>query len=341
MKRAIALLAVLVLLLGMAAPTHAWGRGGGGGHFHGGFHHGGCCWWGPGAFIGGLALGAALAYPYYPYQYYAYPSYAYPPYQVYAPPVAQPAVAYQQVLVQREVVYPNGKYVLYGDGVSQPWQWVWVPVAPAVPPPIPAATQPVTPQRPRSQRRRAGQRRRPESASFWLQKLLKDKQDKIREQNKEIEEGVFTATADPKEKSVPPPREDVPPFLAFAALQNAADALARSAEHYQKALDKVTKNGGLALSGVSLKAVNAQLLQSERKLTSPDGLPGRPWFRHMIYAPGFYTGYGVKTIPGVREAIEQKKWKEAEEQIVRVAGVLQDEAALIESAAEDMEKAQP
>ena len=90
-----------------------------------------------------------------------------------------------------------------------------------------------------------------------------------------------------------------------------------------------------------MKAVNAHLLQSERKLTSPDGLPGRPWFRHMIYAPGFYTGYGVKTIPGVREAIEQKKWKEAEEQIVRVAGVLQDEAALIESAAEDMEKAQP
>ena len=174
-----------------------------------------------------------------------------------------------------------------------------------------------------------------------LQKLLKDKQDKIREQNQEIEDGVFTATADPKEKSVPPPREGVPPFLAFAPLQNAADALTRSAERYQTALDKVTKNGGLALGGVFLKAVNAHLLQSERKLTSPDGLPGRPWFRHMIYAPGFYTGYGVKTIPGVREAIEQKKWKEAEEQIVRVAGILQDEAALIESAAEEMEKAQP
>ena len=57
--------------------------------------------------------------------------------RVKAPPVAQPAVAYQQVLVQREVVYANGKYVLYGDGVSQPWQWVWVPVAPAVPPPPP------------------------------------------------------------------------------------------------------------------------------------------------------------------------------------------------------------
>jgi hypothetical protein len=135
MKRAISLLAVLVLLLGMAAPTHAWGRGGG--HFHGGFHHGGCCWWGPGAFIGGLALGAALAYPYYAYPYYAYPSYAYPPYQGYAPPVAQPAVTYQQAPVQREVIYPNGKYVLYGDGVSQPWQWVWVPAAPAVPPPPP------------------------------------------------------------------------------------------------------------------------------------------------------------------------------------------------------------
>jgi N-acetylated-alpha-linked acidic dipeptidase len=59
----------------------------------------------------------------------------------------------------------------------------------------------------------------------------------------------------------------------------------------------------------------------------------------MIYAPGQYTGYGVKTIPGVREAIEQKKWKEADQQIMRAAAVLQDEAALIESAAQLLEKA--
>jgi len=75
-------------------------------------------------------------------------------------------------------------------------------------------------------------------------------------------------------------------------------------------------------------------MQSERKLTSPEGLPRRPWFEHLIYAPGAYTGYGVKTIPGVREAIEQKKWNEADEQIARAASALQDEAALIDSAAQ-------
>ena len=128
MKRwAVALLAVLVLLSGSVVPSDAWSRGGG--HFRGGGFHHGCCW-GPGVFIGGLALGAAFAYPYY-----AYP-YSYP---VYAPPtvVEQPPVAYQQPPVQREVIYLNGKYVLYGDGVTQPWQWVWVPAAPAAPPPPP------------------------------------------------------------------------------------------------------------------------------------------------------------------------------------------------------------
>jgi N-acetylated-alpha-linked acidic dipeptidase len=170
-----------------------------------------------------------------------------------------------------------------------------------------------------------------------LEKLLKTKQDDAAERNKEIEEGVFTATADPKKTSVPPPVEEVPPHLNFAPLQNASDALTHSAERYQKALEKVTKNGELTISPATLQAVNSQLLQSERKLTSSEGLPRRPWFQHLIYAPGAYTGYGVKTIPGVREAIEQKKWKEADEQIVRVANALQDEAALVDSAARRLE----
>ena len=170
-----------------------------------------------------------------------------------------------------------------------------------------------------------------------LQKLLKDKQDQVSERNKELDEGVFSATADPKQTFVPPPREEVPPHLNFAPLENAAEALTRSAERYQKAYEKVAKNGDLAVSSASLQAVNAKLLQSERKLASQEGLPGRPWFKHMIYAPGQYTGYGVKTIPGVREAIEQKKWKEADDQMQRAGAVLQDEAALIDSAAQELE----
>jgi N-acetylated-alpha-linked acidic dipeptidase len=126
--------------------------------------------------------------------------------------------------------------------------------------------------------------------------------------------------------------------LNFAPLENAVEALARGAEHYQKASQKAHENGGAALARASLRAVNAKLIETERRLTSPDGLPGRPWFKHQIYAPGAYTGYGVKTIPGVREAIEQKKWQEAEAQVGRVAHILTDEAALIESAASELEK---
>ncbi len=171
-----------------------------------------------------------------------------------------------------------------------------------------------------------------------LQKLWQTKQDEAIERNKEIEEGVFTAIADPKKTSVPPPVLEVPPHLNFAPLQNASDALTHSAERYQKALEKVSNNGELAVSPAGLQTLNQKLMQSERKLTSPDGLPGRPWFQHLIYAPGQYTGYDVKTIPGVREAIEQKKWKEADEQIVRAANALQDEATLVDSAAQDLEK---
>ncbi len=170
-----------------------------------------------------------------------------------------------------------------------------------------------------------------------LQKLLQTKQDDAVERNKELEEGVFTAIADPKKASVPPPVEEVPPHLNFAPLQNASDVLTHSAKRYQKALEKVSSNGELRVSPAELQALNEKLMQSERKLTSADGLPRRPWFEHLIYAPGAYTGYGVKTIPGVREAIEQKKWKEADEQIARAANALQDEATLIDSAAQELE----
>jgi N-acetylated-alpha-linked acidic dipeptidase len=172
-----------------------------------------------------------------------------------------------------------------------------------------------------------------------LQRLLKDQQEQIQERNRQIEEGVFSATADPKKTFVPPAVEPVPPYLNFAPLENAADVLTRSAERYDKALAKAAAGGGTALARLPLQSVNAKLIETERRLTDPAGLPGRPWFKHQIYAPGLYTGYGVKTIPAVREAMEQKKWKEAEAGIVRVAKILEGEAALIESAAAEIEKA--
>jgi N-acetylated-alpha-linked acidic dipeptidase len=172
-----------------------------------------------------------------------------------------------------------------------------------------------------------------------LKKLLRDKQEQVRERNREIEEGVFSAAADPKQPLVPPAIEPVPPFLNFAPLENAVAALTRSATQYQKAVEKARENGGTALARASLRAVNVNLIESERRLTIPGGLPGRPWYKHAIYAPGLYTGYAAKTIPAVREAIEQQKWEEAESALVEVGNILENEAALISSTAEQLEQA--
>lgn len=161
-----------------------------------------------------------------------------------------------------------------------------------------------------------------------LKKLDAEQRARIEEQNREIDEGVFTAAADPRKISIPPPKAPVPPHLNFAPLENGIDALTRSAQNYDAARAKAT-----ALNiQVNIQAVNAKLIESERRLTDAAGLPGRPWFRHMIYAPGFYTGYGVKTIPGVREAIEQKRWQEADDQIQRVGTILTREADLLDEA---------
>ena len=163
-----------------------------------------------------------------------------------------------------------------------------------------------------------------------LQKLATTKRDEIVERNRELDEGVFTATTDPTMKYVPPQKDKVPPFLNFAPLQNGVEQLQRAAERYQSAFQQS--------QGAANPAANAKIMQSERALLSDEGLPGRPWFRHQIYAPGFYTGYGVKTIPAVREAIEQGQWNIAEQQIMKVAKVLENEAAVINDAAAALEK---
>src|ERR1019366_3829084 len=172
-----------------------------------------------------------------------------------------------------------------------------------------------------------------------LEKLLADKQEEIRERNQELDEGMFKATFDPRRPTVAPVREEVPPHLNFAPMQNAVDSVTRSAKHYQQALSqKQASLGDDAVTG-KLGALNRELMESERRLTNADGLPRRPWYKHLLYAPGVYTGYGVKTVPGVREGIEQKRYAEAEQEIVRVAKALEDEAAVIESAARQLEGA--
>lgn len=120
-------------------------------------------------------------------------------------------------------------------------------------------------------------------------------------------------------------------------MQNAAESLARSAEHYRQALSK--KQAALSESQTdSLRTLNQQLIESERKLTNDDGLPRRPWYKHLLYAPGIYSGYQVKTVPSVREGIELKRYAEADQEIARVAKALQDESALIDSTTQLLEK---
>jgi N-acetylated-alpha-linked acidic dipeptidase len=169
-----------------------------------------------------------------------------------------------------------------------------------------------------------------------VQGLLRQRQDEIRERNRQIEERVFAIVDDPRRPLQAPKIEPVPPALNFAPLENAASGLTRAADHYRRALAAARPR--LGADPGPIRTINARLIQSERQLIDPDGLPKRPWYRHLLYAPGYYTGYAVKTLPGVREGIEEREYQLAEAEIVRIAKALDRETALIESAAADLER---
>jgi N-acetylated-alpha-linked acidic dipeptidase len=164
--------------------------------------------------------------------------------------------------------------------------------------------------------------------------LLKNKQEEVGNLIHDLDDGMYEAASDPRRPTIAPPKQPVPPFLNFAPLDNALNALDLAAQRYAKAM---TAWSARAASSQGLAALNGKLLLAERKLTNPDGLPRRTWFKHLIYAPGFYTGYGVKTLPGVREGIEEKRYAEADTEIVRVAQALTDYAAAIDDAAASLE----
>ena len=171
-----------------------------------------------------------------------------------------------------------------------------------------------------------------------LEKLLKDKQDEITERNLELQEGVFSATADPQKTSVPPPVKPVPPFMNFAPLKNGAESIRKSAERYQAAFAKWQKSGS-EMPPEAAAAIDVDLLKIQRTFLTDRGLPERPWFRHQVYAPGAYTGYGAKPIAAVREYMDEEKWKEAEAQVPTVGAVMENVATAIDKAADDLEKA--
>jgi N-acetylated-alpha-linked acidic dipeptidase len=158
----------------------------------------------------------------------------------------------------------------------------------------------------------------------------------IDELNRQIAEGAFAITNDPRRPLKAPEAEEPAPHLNFAPILNAADSLQRSAERYEKAYGAMPDG---AATSAALARVNDLLRQTDQALLLADGLPRRPWYRHSLYAPGFYTGYGVKTMPGVREAIEEKEWAQAQVQIGKLAAALERESELIARAAKMLQDA--
>ncbi len=170
-----------------------------------------------------------------------------------------------------------------------------------------------------------------------LQSLRDKRAEQIADRNKAIDDGLFRYTSDPRDPVLAPTRQAPAPQLNFAPLLNALDSLIHAAARYDRAFSSTVANGRPAVA----KIANERLLQAERALTSTEGLKNRPWYVHMLYAPGFYTGYGVKTIPGVSEAIEQGQWQEADREIARAAAALEREANLISGIATTLSGSSP
>lgn len=138
--------------------------------------------------------------------------------------------------------------------------------------------------------------------------LLETVRETTEVENTMIIEKRYVHASDPTLKLNPPKAKDAVPYLNFSPLQNAVSNL-------EKAANLLTEKLTTTTGGNNLNAVNEIMYRAEQQLLSGTGLPRRPWYQHTIYAPGFYTGYGVKTLPGIREAIEQRNWAEAQEQI--------------------------
>jgi N-acetylated-alpha-linked acidic dipeptidase len=171
-----------------------------------------------------------------------------------------------------------------------------------------------------------------------VQDLATAVRDSIEEQNRQIEESTFVAMNDPRHPLLAPAREPVPPFLDFAPLQNGAARLKSATSRFENAYAAAVKADGFGPDSGASSRLNALLLQAERATAPEGGLPRRPWYRQVLSAPGWYTGYGAKTMPGVREAIEAKRWPEAEAEAVRLGQVLEAEAQVLDEASALLER---
>ena len=147
-----------------------------------------------------------------------------------------------------------------------------------------------------------------------LKTLLDNTRSETEQENKMIVDKLYDLAKDPTKTYEAPKKKEAVPFLNFSDLENSMMQLKSKAEEFQKEYGSATE-----LSVDKQKELNEILYKIERSLINENGLPRRSWYKHQVYAPGYYTGYGVKTLPGIREAIEQRNWKEAQENILIVS----------------------
>jgi len=152
---------------------------------------------------------------------------------------------------------------------------------------------------------------------------------------KMIDDGLFKLAADPEVVRAPPaPPGEVPP-IDFSALHAAVIRLRSSAQAYDAAFARSAASD-FRLPPAEILMLNDLLQGVEQGLLAKEGLPGRPWFRHTLTAPGTFTGYGAKTLPGIREALEGRRWQEATDNIAVVSGVLVEVATRLDAAAQQL-----
>jgi N-acetylated-alpha-linked acidic dipeptidase len=149
-----------------------------------------------------------------------------------------------------------------------------------------------------------------------LMALLKTSRETTELENTIISSGGYAVGEDPAKRYILPIQKGEVPYLDFSPLQNALNVLGKSVESLNIVYQKNIRTNHMS------SEFNQSLYRAEQQLLNETGLPRRSWYKHVLYAPGYYTGYGVKTMPGIREALEQRNWNEAQEQIVTDAGII-------------------
>ena len=154
-----------------------------------------------------------------------------------------------------------------------------------------------------------------------LEAMTHAERNEVERVNRLLDSGAFAAALDPTGALRPPARRQSVPHFNFAPIHNALALVDNALDGYAATPDA---------NDSALAEINRLIFTSERLLTREEGLPGRPWYRHQIYAPGYYTGYGAKTLPWIREAMEHRRYDQVPAGVDAVAATMRALATRIE-----------